>query len=267
MNIRKGWVMLTFLFSIMFSISAQDIKLPARPDPPRLVTDMAGMLTAEEADLLEAKLLQYNDSTSTQIAVVTINSLDGAEIAQYATELGAKWGVGHKAKDNGVLMLISKGDHKMFIATGRGVEADLPDIFIKQIIDHVMKPQFKAEKYYSGINDALDAMISKLSGQYSGDEIAASDTVQSQDDPKMVALWIVLVIFGLFLLVFLFDHFVKHETIGSAGASSLGFLFNIAGTVISVAGDSGGSSSSSGGSDFGGFGGGDFGGGGAGGDW
>jgi uncharacterized protein len=258
------FVILYSLFSI--SISAQDIKLPARPDPPRLVNDMAGMLSTEEANLLEVKLVQYNDSTSTQIAVVTINSLDGADIAQYTTELGAKWGVGQKGKDNGVLLVIAKNEHKMFIASGRGVEGDLPDIAIKQIIDHIMKPQFKAGHYYEGINDATDAIIGRLSGQYSGDGTNAQDT--SVQSPKMIALWIVLAIVGLFFLVFLFDIIFRHQTMGSAGASSLWFLANMVGSILS-SGGSGGSSSGGGdsGGGFGGFGGGDFGGGGAGGDW
>src|SRR5580704_9106897 len=90
-----------FIFCLFLNLNAQNY--PERPNPPRLVNDLASLLSSEQNEALERKLDAYNDSTSTQIAVVIVNSLNGTEKAQYATELGQKWGIGAKHKDNGVL--------------------------------------------------------------------------------------------------------------------------------------------------------------------
>lgn len=247
----------------LFSISAQDLKLPAQPDPPRLVIDMAGMLNPDEANALENKLVAYNDSTSTQIVVLIINSLDGADEAEYATEIIHKWGIGQKGKDNGVLLLISKNDHKIFIATGRGVEANLPDIVDKRIIDHVITPQFKAGHFYAGINGATDEMIARLSGQFVNDDQKETNT-KPFGHAKLIALVIVLII----LFFIFFGGGGGGQTYNSGGSSFLwGALLGSAlgGGRGGGFGDGGGFGGGGGG--FGGFGGGDSGGGGAGGGW
>jgi uncharacterized protein len=260
MGVRAMFIILYSLFSI--SVSAQDLKIPARPDPPRLVNDLAGMLTYDETNSLERKLTGYSDSTSTQIAVVIIPSLEGTDIAQYATELGAKWGIGVKGKDNGVLLIISKTEHKIFIATGRGVEANLPDIIAKQIVDRIIKPEFKAGHYYAGINAATDEMIARLSGQFVNDSIKDKSDEQGTGYSK----WIALVIVIIFLLLIFFGGGRGGQTYGGGGSGLPWFLLGgLMGGMGS--GDGGGRGGGGGGGGFGGFGGGDFGGGGAGGDW
>src|SRR5438046_850952 len=106
---RKTFLLLFIVHCSLF-IAAQHY--PEKPNPPRLVNDFAGMLSSGENQSLENKLLAYSDSTSTQISIVIINSLEGMEKAQYAIELGQKWGIGQKKKDNGVLILVSKGDRQ-----------------------------------------------------------------------------------------------------------------------------------------------------------
>jgi uncharacterized protein len=223
------------------------------------------MLTYDDARALERKLEAYNDSTSTQIAVVIVPTLNGEDIAQYATELGAKWGIGEKGKDNGVLLVISQGDHQVFIATGRGVEANLPDIIVKRIIDHVITPQFKAGHYYAGINAATDEIIARLSGQFVND---------NTDKSAGNARWIALVIVVIFLLLMIWGGGRGGQTYGGGGSILPWFFLGglLGGGSGGVGGFNGGYGDSGGGSDgggggFGGFGGGDFGGGGAGGSW
>src|SRR5688572_28683162 len=125
---------LVFVFA--FILPAQNY--PDKPNPPKLINDFGGLLSPEENQLLENKLVTYNDSTSTQITIVIINSLEGMEKAQYATELAEKWGIGRARKDNGVLILISKSDRQIFIATGRGVEEYLPDAICKRIVETII---------------------------------------------------------------------------------------------------------------------------------
>src|ERR1700744_4409590 len=111
----KTWAALMLLVFFSAFSFAQDI--PARPNPPKLVNDLAGMLNGDEQAELERKLDKYNDSTSTQIVIITVNNIGNNEMAQYAYTIGDKWGVGQKQKDNGVVILISKEDRKAFIAT------------------------------------------------------------------------------------------------------------------------------------------------------
>lgn len=261
--ITRGFATLFIILCSLFSVTAQDLKLPERPDPPRLVNDMAGMLSRDEANNLENKLVAYSDSTSTQIVVMTINSLEGNDIGQYAIDLIHKWGIGQKGKDNGVLLLISKGDHKVFIATGRGVEANLPDITAKRIIDNVITPKFKEQQYYAGINAATDDMMARLSGQFTND-----DQKDTKTSLKSHAKLIALVIVAIILLFIFFSGGSGGQTYNSGGSSAGSFLLGaLLGSALGGGrGNDGGGFGGDGGG-FGGFGGGDSGGGGAGGSW
>ena len=85
-------------------IAGQD--LPQKPYPPRLVNDFAGMLKGNEVNSLENKLVAFNDSTSTQIAIVTVDDLKGYDVADYAQRLAQSWGIGKKGLNNGMLILV-----------------------------------------------------------------------------------------------------------------------------------------------------------------
>jgi len=245
------------LFFLVFSVSfTQAQNYPTQPNPPRLVNDFAQLLGSGEVSALEQKLVAYNDSTSTQISVVIVSTLDGMDISQYATELGEKWGIGKKDKDNGILLLVAKEDRKIFIATGRGVEEKLPDAICKRIVERIIKPNFKAGNYAGGINSALDEMYSRLSGTYVN-ENQGNDTGKKQLSWK----WILLIIILLMVLSSFFGGGNNSGTISRGGYIGGGFLGGGGGW------GGGGSSSGGGGGGFGGFGGGSFGGGGAGGSW
>lgn len=245
---------LVLVFGLLMGTSLFGQNYPERPNPPRLVNDLAGMLSTSESQALEHKLVAYDDSTSTQITIVTVNSLGGMDKAQYATELGEKWGVGRKNKDNGVLLLVSKGDRQIFIATGRGVEEFLPDAICIRIVENTIKPNFKAGDYYEGLNKATDEMIARLSGNF-----VNNDTGDKEGVSTWIIILFILIIF--FIFPFLFGKRGGGSTYGSRGYSSGPFWGGGSGGGWS----SGGGSSSGGG--FGGFGGGSFGGGGAGGSW
>ena len=134
--------------------SAQDI--PARPEPPRLVNDFAGILTSDEIQNLEQKLVIFNDSTSTQIVVVIVKSLNGYDYNEFAYKIGQAWGVGQKGKNNGAVLLVKpkypneKGE--ACIQTGYGLEGVIPDALAKRIVTNEMIPNFKAGNYYAGVD-------------------------------------------------------------------------------------------------------------------
>lgn len=220
--------------------------------PPRLVNDFAGIFTPSERSSLEDMLRNYNDTTSTQIYVVTVKSLDGYAISDYAFRLGEEWGIGQKSKDNGAVILVkpkignSRGD--VFIAVGYGLEAKLNDARIGRILDNQMIPYFREGDYYSGVKASVEAMISYLSGEFQADP--------SREDDGPTAGEIVIGV----LLFFLFIYLSSKSGGGRRGGGFGGGTFT---------GGSFGGGRSSGGS-FGGFsggGGGSFGGGGSGRSW
>ncbi len=144
---------ITTLFLLLFVVSfchAQQIL--NRPSPPRLVNDFTNTLTISQANNLEYKLRNYHDTTSTQIAVVFVNDLQGTTAADFAYQLGEKWGVGTK-ENNGIVILVkpkneTKGE--VFISVGYGLEQYVPDALAKRIIENQMIPAFKYNDYYSG---------------------------------------------------------------------------------------------------------------------
>lgn len=223
----------------------------------QLVNDFTGTLTADQRQALENKLVAFDDSTSTQIAVIIIPSLNGKDVADYNIELGRAWGVGGKEFNNGVVLLIAKNDHKLNIATGYGVEGALPDVTAKQIIDQIIVPNFKGEDYYRGIEEGTDAIIQAVKGEYTVPENYGK---KSGGAGNIIFIIILIVIFLLIS---------SGKGGGGSFMSRRGFAAWTIASMLGGGGRGGGWSGggSSGGGGFGGFGGGSFGGGGASGSW
>src|SRR5690606_35559437 len=136
--------------------SAVDILTGGKPKT--LVNDYAHTMSAMQVEHLEAKLVAYNDTSSVQIAVVTLNTLGNQEIVMYATKLGNKWGNRQAETDNGALIMAAMQDHKVFIATGRGVEGVLTDALASDIVKNIITPAFKQGNFYRGFDGAADAI-------------------------------------------------------------------------------------------------------------
>lgn len=132
--------------------------------PTGFVNDYAQVMSTEEVNSLESKLVSFEKNTTNEISVVTIKSLDGDTIENVAQEIFTKWEIGKKDKNNGVLLLISIAEHKTRIHTGYGVEGDLTDIGTSYIQSDVIAPAFRSGDFYRGINGAVDKMIEALGG-------------------------------------------------------------------------------------------------------
>lgn len=249
-----------FLFISLFAAAQIEKALPEAPNPPRLVVDYTGTLTADQRDALERKLVAYDDSTSNQVAVVIIATTGDYDIAEFSFALGRKWGIGNKEKNNGVLLLIAKNDRKVFIAPGYGLEGAIPDITAKKIVDNIIVPNFKGSDFYGGIDQGTDAIISAAAGEFEA-EAGYADRGKKRGFP--VGLFIVIIIILIVLS--------KRGGGGGSFMSRRGYRNinrpNVFWFPPIGGGGGGGGFGGGGGGGFGGFGGGGFGGGGAGGSW
>lgn len=243
---------------------------PPKPSPAVFVHDYVGWLTPSQRMTLENRLRAFNDSTSTQIVLMIRKDLGDYDKASYAFELGKRWGIGQRDKDNGIVMVIKSEppDRGIFIATGYGTEGALPDILSGQIIRNTMAPYFRQQQYYEGIQAGLTDVMRALRGEFKAE-------AQQTDDASAL-----FVLFALFVLLLLFVWIFRRRLANSTttytgGGRSMRRTaypphYPGGGGGWWIGGGSGGWSS--GGGDGGGwsggdFGGGDFGGGGAGGDW
>lgn len=229
------------------TVDKQDI--PERPNPPRLVNDFAGLMSAGNQQALEEKLVAYNDSTSTQICIVTVKSIGDYSIEDFAVRLGRKWGVGQKDKNNGILITVAKEERKVDIEIGYGLEEHITDYDSKHIIDELILPAFKQSNYYEGLDVATTRMIAQLQGTFTNDKASGNN--------DEIPTWVII-----FIIIFILFIIISSSIGGSGGAIRSG---GTAWTWSSGGGSSWGGGGSSGG--FGGFGGGSFGGGGSSGSW
>ena len=256
------FLLTTFLFlqAFLFANNSFAQNIIAKPNPPTLVTDVAGVLSPEQKQALENKLVAIDDSSSNQIAVVIIPSLDGYPKEEYATKLFRDWGIGNKKTNNGVLLLIAINDRQIRIEVGYGLEGAIPDITALNIIDNDIKPAFKAGNYYEGIDQATDNIAKAAVGEY---KVAKAKKSKNKNNGTVFVLVLIMI-----LLFLKGGRGGGGSNIGRSGFSDVatGMLL---GSLLGGGGRHGGGgwSDGGGGGGFGGFGGGSSGGGGAGGSW
>ena len=274
--VNKIRIYFVLLLSLVAGVS--DAQVPQRPTPPRLVNDFAGIFTGAQMMEMESVLDAFADSTSNQIAVVTVPELYGYDKAQLAYEIGEQWGVGQDKFDNGIVILVKpktgNSSGEVFIATGYGLEGAVTDALARKVIERQMIPHFRENDYYGGVKSALEVLLPIISGEISSDEYSNN----GEDDglAPAIAFLFCIIIFVCLLVVFSSDN---NQNIGGGGnrggrnftttdAFILGsILSNASGSRGRSSGDFGGGFGGGGFGGFGGFGGGSFGGGGAGGSW
>lgn len=263
----KKYMKKTFLFICLSLLSFFGFSqnFPAKPN--RLVNDYTNTLNSAQIASLESKLVAFDDSTSIQIAVVMIQSLDGYDISDYGYQLGRAWGIGGKDKNTGILVLASIGDRKVTIQTGYGMEGALPDAIAKRIIENEIKPNFKQGDYYGGMDAATNAIISYTKGEYKNTD---TDKKPAKGRGFPVGLIIIIVVI-IISLIGRGGGGGGRNVIGGRGGANIFWWSLLAGMASGGRGGGSGGGGfgggSSGGGGFGGFGGGSFGGGGASGGW
>ncbi len=215
----------------------------AAPHFPALtgrVVDDAHVLSGEAIQALTTILADYENGTTNQVMVVTVPSLNGAEIEDYGYQLGRQWGIGQKGKNNGVLLIVAPTERKVRIEVGYGLEGQLTDLQSNQIIQGIILPDFRQGQLEQGIIDGTQAIVDVLGGK----SIHLAQQAQVQGTP--IPLWVII---GIIILFFMFAR--RHPFLAMMLMSNSRF------------------GGGSGGGGFGGFsgGGGSFGGGGSSGSW
>jgi uncharacterized protein len=284
---KRFWTQLVLLALLLCGTAQAEVAVPVLKQH---VTDLTATLDAGQIQLLENKLSAFESGKGSQIAVLLVPTTQPETIDQYGIRVVEAWKLGRKGVDDGVLLLIAKGDRKLRIEVGYGLEGALNDATAKRIVSEVISPYFKRQDFYGGIDAGLEAIIKVVSGEALPPP-SPSLHAQSNSDIKST--------FGVVFLVFFIGNIILRQWLGLlpsgavvggvigalvwfavlslfwAGlAAVIAFLLSLlfgsghGGGSSFLTGWGGGSGGgwSSGGGDFGGGGGG-FGGGGASGDW
>jgi uncharacterized protein len=266
----KGILQSLFLLVVLFSSNCifSQFTIPEKPSFQTSVYDYANVLSPEEKSQLEEKLIRYSDSTTTQIVVITIESLKNEDVSQLATKWGQTWGIGGTAKDdNGVVILLAKAEKKIAINPGYGLEDRLTAGIGGEIIRNIIIPEFKAGSYYKGLDKGADALFDVFKGKYKGE--------RKQTKGKSFPILPIIVIVAIVLFLFSRNKGGGNGNSGNRGGGIGPSLLDV--IILSslgrgggggFGGSSGGGFGGGGGGGFGGgFGGGGFSGGGSSGGW
>ncbi|MCS3868208.1 uncharacterized protein J3D55_001124 [Chryseobacterium ginsenosidimutans] len=166
MKLRSLKIVFSFLLICFYTFVSAQYTIPEKPAVLYPVFDEANLLSQQEKDELNSKLIKFADSTSTEIEVVIIPSTKGEDVNFLATMFGQKWGIGKKGVDNGIVFLIATEDHTMSIQQGRAVEQYLTASVAGQILDYIVTPHFKQGEWYEGINRGTSALMEAVQGKF-----------------------------------------------------------------------------------------------------
>ncbi len=194
---------------LLFFIAVPALAYTNLGQPSGFVNDYAGVLAESDRQVLENKLVQFEKDSSNEISVVIIKSLEGDTIENFAVELFQDWGIGKAKNDNGVLVLVAIEDRRMRIEVGYGLEGALTDAQSWWIVDDIMKPAFKEENYFKGIDGAIDKIISASQGEY---------LPESQSPKESNLSWNFFFYFGIFIFMWLASILGRSKSWWAGGA-------------------------------------------------
>jgi len=186
----RAWLLFGILF-FNLSHTVFALEIPARPDGH--VTDKANLLSPQSKEKLEKFLDDFERKTSNQIVVVTFPSLEGESLEDFSIRLAERWRIGQKSRDNGVIFLIFKDDHKMRIEVGYGLEGVLPDALAGQIIQQVAAPYFRRGEYENGIFSAVDAICRATQGEFKGSGESFGANREGDSTFKFILIFIFII--------------------------------------------------------------------------
>jgi len=255
----KKFALLSLFLFIFALCSTAFAKIPPAPDKEIFIADYAKMVDDKTRKEIVKMGKTLDKSCGAQIVVVTVNSLDGEPIEDYANKLFRKWGIGSKKNNDGVLLLIAKDDRKFRIEVGYGLEGAITDGLSGEILDS-MKESFRAQNYSEGIMGAysrLNEIVYNEKGIETPEDVQATSAKAKTKDSGFEALAVVFVIIFIFIAIVVMRSRAKNgEGVDMSDVVMLGSMLS-----------SMNSSDSHDSSDDSSFGGGSSGGGGASDDW
>lgn len=193
--ITRFLVPLLLLMGLTLPIPSVAQDIPS--EPVGHVNDFAGMLGSSEQQQLETKLRNYRDTTTTVIAIATVESLNGISIEETATTLFSEWKMWEGDRDNGVLILIAPNERKIRIEVGYGLEGAIPDVMADRIIRNILSPSFRKGDYYSGLDRATSAIIQLASGEYTG-QLTDARSSRKKDDTISFIIFVLFLVFVIY---------------------------------------------------------------------
>lgn len=234
---HRRWILLLYTGLVICLYAGS---LQAAPEFPKLtgrVVDTANLLSTSVERKLSQQLKSHEDKTTNQVVVVTVNSLQGMDIADYGYQLGRHWGIGQVDDNNGVLLIVAPKQRKVRIEVGYGLEGTLTDALSKQIIDFDIVPWFKKKDYPGGIQSGARAILGTLSGTY--DATATKRSSQMKDQRLGMFLGIVLCAFVIGQILTIFLNATISTVMVFAGSFGIGaflsgFAFGLLAAVVST---------------------------------
>lgn len=256
--------LILFWWMCCSALAAAQYPIPEKPKILWPVHDEVGLLTAQEKNQLNDKLIKFEKDTSVEIEVIIIPTTQGEDVNFLATMYGEQWGIGKKKIDNGIVFLIATEDHSMSIQQGRAVEQYLTASVAGQILDYLVTPYFKKSEWYQGIDQGTSAIMDAVKGEFK--PLKNNEKSNSKNHFFTILLVLIFMLLIFFLSSKNNDGFGGNDD-GDVIISRRGRRLYPGGFFPFPMGGSGFGGGSSGGG-FGGFGGGgSFGGGGASGGW
>lgn len=203
---KKFFSVLCFglILSVIFTVSSFAVKLP-EPTNDFFVNDFASVISDEDkSELMKIGEALYS-KTGAQVVVVTVDTLDGTDVSEYALELGRKWGVGDKEKNNGVVLLLAVSERKVTIQVGYGLEGRLTDGKTGRILDNYAIPYFKSNNFSMGLTEAYKAIVSEVYAEYGEtppENLDSYKTNDFQDSKAYKVIRIIILILVIIIIVF-----------------------------------------------------------------
>ncbi len=203
LTLNKKILKIIMLIFCILAFYYTNVQAVVDPTPDFYVNDYANVLTKETKEYIMNTNVELESKTKAQIVVVTVKTLDGKSIEEYATELFRKFGIGDKTKNNGVLLLCSTGDRRFRIEVGYGLEGALPDGKTGRIRDNYITPYLKNDNYDEGIKNGYNAILEEVCKEYNveitgaikANNIGIDDTISGKV-ATMIAISFLVNIFG-----------------------------------------------------------------------
>ncbi|MGI9191084.1 MAG: TPM domain-containing protein [Chitinophagaceae bacterium] len=192
---KLRYLLTALLVCLALSNFAQTIPNP--PNPPRLVNDLAEILTPFDADQLEKKLVAYEKESSNEIAVVTVKSIGENEVQEYARDLGRKWQIGKAEKRNGVLLLIAVQERKINISPGDGLQGAITDVICSRIIRNTITPAFRENAFYTGLDSATSQLMRAAKGEFTAEPEPEKHNIGGAEIAIVILIFLLIVAFTI----------------------------------------------------------------------